>query len=228
MGNSGSSNGGGSGGGGGSLGYDGRCVSGLEGRCAAALGGTISVQFVPFESSISSTPSELESFGGGGMNSGGGVIDSAFADSKYYNELALEEAKINDLISCAEEEFDKLYENEFFRYLKENIEELVNIGVNIDNINANKKNLCLLKKIISVVNHPLIDIIVKIYNTHNFYKNMPQKEILTETDKENLRIQLLEKLSVKEQAPPPTPALIVDDYLYRITQPRYGWGLCDK
>ena len=178
-------------------------------------------------SSVSNTPSELASFGGGGMNSGGGVIDSAFADSEYYNELALEEAKINDLISCVEEDLDKLYENEFFRYVKENIELLVNLDFNIDYINANKKNLCLLKKILNVMNHPIFDVIVRIYNAHNFYKNMPQKELLTETDKENLRIQLLEKLSVKEQAPPPPPP-IVDDDLYRITQPRSGWGLCDK
>lgn len=179
-------------------------------------------------SSVSNTPSELASFGGGGMNSGGGVsvIDSAFADSEYYNQLALEEAKINDLISCVDEEFDKLYENEFFRYLKENIEELVNIEFNLDYINANKKNLCLLKKMINVVNHPIVSVIIKIYNAHNFYKNMPQKKILTETDKENLRIQLLKKLSIKEEAPPPPP--IVDDYLYRITQQRSGWGLCDK
>lgn len=184
-------------------------------------------------SSVSNTPSELASFGSGGMNSGGGVsvIDSAFADSEYYNQLALEEAKINDLISCVEEDLDKLYENEFFRYVKENIEELVNLEFNFDYINANKKNLYLLKKMLNVVNHPIVSVIVNIYNAHNFSKNMPQKELLTETDKENLRIQLLEKLSVKEQAPPPPPPApppIVDDYLYRITQPRYGWGLCDK
>lgn len=213
MGNESSSSGGGGGG---------QCGCHRDGYYGGVLNVTIHGP-----SRVSSTPSELASFGGVVNGGDGSVIDSAFADSKYYNDLALEEAKINDLISCAEEEFDKLYENEFFRYVKENIEQLVDIEFKIDYINANKKNLCLLKKMLNVVNHPIVNIIVKIYNAHNFYKNIPQKEILTETDKENLRIQLLKKLSIKEQAPPPPP-LIVNDYLYRITQPRYGWGLCDK